>query len=121
MSLDITLHATETIECDNCGHKHYVPDYEVYGANITHNLGKMAGKAEIYQHLWRPEELNIKMAKDLIEPIQRGLADMKARPDFYKKFDSPNGWGTYDDFIPWIENYLSALESYPEALVKAYR
>lgn len=30
---------------------------EVYSANITHNLGRMAAEAGIYEALWRPGEL----------------------------------------------------------------
>lgn len=49
---------------------------EVYDANITHNLNTMAEEAGIYKHLWRPEELGITKAKDLIEPLAEGLAKM---------------------------------------------
>ena len=107
MSLDVWLTATITTG--------------VFSANITHNLGSMAEKAGIYKHLWRPEELGITCAKDLIEPIKKGLADMKARPDYYKQFDAPNGWGTYEDFVPWIEKYLNACIEYPEAEIRVSR
>jgi hypothetical protein len=39
---------------------------EVYSANITHNLGKMADEAGVYEALWRPEEIGVKTAFDLI-------------------------------------------------------
>ncbi len=95
-------------------------DY-LFSANITHNLGEMADAVGIYKHLWRPEELGIKTAKELIEPIMKGLTDMKARPDHYKKFDAKNGWGTYNDFIPWIEKYLAACIEYPNSLILVSR
>lgn len=93
----------------------------VFDANITHNLSGMAAEAGIDDHLWDPEKIGITKAKELIEPLKKGLADMKARPDHYKKFDAKNGWGTYDDFVPWIERYLSACEEYPEASVEVSR
>ena len=43
-------------------------DY-VYSANITHNLTKMADEAGIYECLWRPEEIGITKAGQLIEPL----------------------------------------------------
>lgn len=32
---------------------------DVFWANITHNLGRMADEAGIYKHLWRPEEIGM--------------------------------------------------------------
>jgi len=94
---------------------------EVYSGNITHNLGKMATEAGIYQHLWRPEELGIKFADDLIEPLTKGLELLKSDPERFKKFDSPNGWGMYIHFVPFVENYLNACKENPEATVEVSR
>lgn len=90
---------------------------EVYSANITHNLGKMADAAGIYQHLWRPEEINITEAKDLIEPLTIGLKKLKDSPEHYKQFNASNGWGLYEHFVPFVENYLNACIEYPEATI----
>jgi len=32
-----------------------------------------------------------------------------------------NGWGLYEDFVPWIERYLAACEEYPEAIIRVSR
>ena len=74
------------------------PDYDpypeiLYDDNITHNLNKMADAAGIYKYLWKPEELGIEFAKDLIKPLTKGLKDLKSNPEKYKKYNSPNGWG----------------------------
>src|SRR4051812_18690792 len=98
MSLDISLY---TKECNHCGN-----GVNVFNANITHNLNRMAGVAGIYQHVWRPEELGIIQAKDLIEPLRNGLQKLKNNPIYYKQYESPNGWGLYDNFVPWLEKYL---------------
>jgi len=122
------------------------PDYEkptesVYWSNITHNLGKMADEAGLYEALWRPyqlkegynipekdyeaeykfEEENPVKANEIISIIEKGLKDMKARPEHYKKFNSSNGWGMYHNFVPWIEKYLKALKEYPESFVECDR
>lgn len=94
---------------------------DLYWGNITHNLGKMAEAAGIYKHLWYPEELGIKHAKELIEPLREGLEKLKNNPDYYKKFNSPNGWGKYENFVRFVEKYLIACEEYPEAIVEADR
>lgn len=96
-------------------------DSELYTSNITHNLGEMADKAGIYKALWRPEEINCEFAKDIIEIIEKGLEDLKNRPDYFRQFDSPNGWGIYDHFLPFVEEYLDALKTYPEARVRVSR
>lgn len=94
---------------------------EVYSANITHNLGKMAREAGIYQHLWRPDELGIKQAGELIMPLRAGLELLKSDPERFQKFDSPNGWGLYKHFVPFVENYLEACEQNPDSVVEVSR
>lgn len=101
MSLDISLHAVRRVE--------------VYDANITHNLNTMAKEAGIYQHLWHPEILGIEKAEQLIVPLQFALAQMMADPERFKKFDSPNGWGRYVHFVPWLEKLLKACQEFPDA------
>src|ERR1044072_7170767 len=59
---------------------------ELYWANITHNLGMMADAAGIYKQLWRPEELGIKKAGELIAPLTEGIAKPKADPAHSQKF-----------------------------------
>jgi hypothetical protein len=88
---------------------------ELYSSNITHNLGKMAKEAGIYEHLWRPEEIGIKKAKQLIEPLTAGLALMQSDRARFETFNASNGWGTYKHFIPFIKSYMEACRAYPEA------
>lgn len=107
MSLDVTLIA--------------VRPTAVYTSNITHNLTRMAEEAGIYKHLWRPEEIGITTAGQLIDPLTAGLALLKSDPPRFKAFDAPNGWGTYKDFVPFVEHYLEACREEPDALVSVCR
>ena len=93
----------------------------IYSGNVTHNLGKMADAAGIYQALWRPEELGISKAEQLIPLLQAGLALLKARPAKFKKFNPENGWGTYDGFVKFVEEYLAACGENQEAAVRVWR
>lgn len=72
-------------------------------------------------HLWRPEEIGITKAAELIDPLRDGLAKMKADPERFEAHNAPNGWGLYKHFVPWIEKYLAACEEYPDAQVRAWR
>jgi len=78
----------------------------------------MAKEAGIYQHLWRPKDVDISTADQLIEPLKEGLSKLKADPDRYKKFNSPNGWGMYEHFVPFVEEYLRACEANPDATIE---
>jgi hypothetical protein len=98
-----------------------VQEVEIFDANITHNLGEMAHAAGIYQALWRPEEIGITHAKQLIEPLQAGIALMESDPERFEAFNSPNGWGLYKNFVPWLKKYLAACEAHPDAKVKVSR
>jgi hypothetical protein len=93
----------------------------VYENNITHNFGAMAKEAGIYMHLWRPDELGITQACELIEPLREGLHKLKSRPEHFKTFDSQNGYGRYEHFVPWVEKYLEACYEYPDAQVEVSR
>ncbi|MHC4618399.1 MAG: hypothetical protein ACYTEQ_11680 [Planctomycetota bacterium] len=93
----------------------------VYERNITHNLNKMADKAGIYQCLWRPDENGITKALQLIAPLTEGLLLLKSDPARFKKFNPPNGWGTYEGLVDFVEDYLKACEKYPDAEVSVSR
>ena len=107
MSLDVTLIKTMPTE--------------VYESNITHNLGKMASAAGIYQHLWRPEEIGITVAQELIAPLTEGLAKLKADPAHFETFNASNGWGMYEHFVPFVEQYLAACIEHPDAVIHVSR
>ena len=107
MSLDVHLSVVEA--------------HDVFDANITHNLNRMASEAGIYEALWRPEEIGITKASQLIEILERGVALMRSDPERFRAFNPKNGWGSYDVFIPWIEKYLAACRENPDATVRASR
>jgi len=118
MSLDISLYTPD--KCPHCGGE--LPRTgETHSQNITHNLGQMANEAGIYNVLWRPEENGITEAAQLIEPLERAIAEMKADPPRFAKYNAPNGWGLYKNFVPWLERLLEACKRYPEARVNASR
>lgn len=125
MSLDVYLRGEpyETVEvCPCCGESRAVMmSDEFYEANITHNLSKMAKEAGIYQVVWRPDENGFNKASEIAGILKAGIEDMKNRPDYYRQFDADNGWGTYRDFVPWLERYLTACEEYPDAYIRVSR
>lgn len=123
---------------------------EVYSRNITHNLGKMAAEAGVYDALWHPAELDpaIKArieereaandyhgpegsyalessftvyARELIEPLETGLALLKSEPERFRAMNPNNGWGNYEGLVEFVEEYLNACKEHPTAEVRVSR
>ena len=112
MSLDATIY----VEVDTGGKESL--EMVIYSCNITHNLNKMAMEAGIYEELWHPESIKAEYAKDIIEPVEEGLKKLIAKPEHFEKFNSPNGWGSYKHFVPFVEEYLKELKKHPKARIK---
>lgn len=125
MSLDVALYGPayeEKCWCPSCGDEHTAERRpELYEANITHNLGAMAREAGIYETVWRPEEVGVTKARQLIEPLTKAVEEMRADPQRFKAHNSPNGWGLYEHFLPWLERYLAACREHPDADVSVSR
>jgi hypothetical protein len=94
---------------------------EVYSANITHNLGKMADEAGLYKYLWRPEEVGVTHARQLIDPLTDGLRGLHNDPPKFWKHNPENGWGDYAGFVRFVDAYLEACKQYPDAEVSVSR
>ena len=112
MSLDVQLIRKVHLSYDE-GKTYIEKEEELYWANITHNLNKMAAEAGIYQALWRPEEINSTKAKNIIKLLEKGLKDLESRPEYFKQFNSSNGWGLYENLVPFVEKYLKACKEFP--------
>ena len=93
-------------------------DQTVFDANITHNLTKMAFEADIYDTLWYSGG---KKAIEIVGQLYKGLERLKTNPEYYKKFDSPNGWGVYDNFVPFVEKVMNACLNHPFAEIEVSR
>jgi hypothetical protein len=111
MSLDVWL-TTQDIDGNTIG---------VFDYNITHNLGAMADAAGVYQALWRPEELGITTARELIPILERGLDCLTSNKPAMQKHEPSNGWGSYQGLLKFVESYLEACKQYPSATIGIWR
>jgi hypothetical protein len=87
----------------------------VFDANITHNLGRMADEAGVYEVLWRPKENGYQKAGQIIPILREGIALLESDPPRFEKFNAKNGWGLYEHFVPFVKSVLAACEKYPDA------
>jgi len=100
----------------------------VYSANITHNLGKMAGEVSLsngmtlYQVLWRPDEQEgLSFARDISELLDEGWNILLSDPEKYKRYNPENGWGSYDGLCNFVYNYRNACWDNPDAELRVSR
>jgi hypothetical protein len=95
-----------------------VKETSVFDTNMTHNVSKMWREAGCYDAIYMSEGM---LAKELIPFLKRGYEDMKNNPVRYKTLDADNGWGTYDQALPWLESVLLACKENPEAKVQVWK
>jgi hypothetical protein len=98
----------------------------VYDANITHNLGKMAGEVKLfngmtlYDIMWRHDEQEgLKFAKDISELLHEAFNILLSNPEHYKQFNPENGWGSYDGLCNFVYKYRNACWDNPDAELSA--
>ena len=94
---------------------------EVYERNVTHNLGRMAREAGLYEVLWRPDENGWTIAAQLIPTLEAGLAKLLLCPDHFRQFNPENGWGSYEGLVDFVRSYLDACREHPAATVEVSR
>ena len=95
---------------------------------ITHNLTMMAKSAKLYDPLWNPLAVEARnMAKNgrtVIKPIvilpllENGFKTLVANKEHMKKFENPNGFGTYEDLLNKVGNIIKLIEKYPNTLLE---
>lgn len=113
MSLDVDLMVTQPVS--------------VYDGNVTHNLGTMAEEVvlsnglTLYQVLWIPDEHELKFARDISNLLDEGWNILLADPEKYKKYDPPNGWGSYDGLCNFVYKYRNACLDNPDAELRISR
>jgi len=93
----------------------------LYEGNVTHNLNDMAMEAGIYYFLWRPDEIQINRANQLIRPLTKGVQLLKKDPERFKKLNPKNGWGNYEGLVSLVCEYLAACKKWPKAKISVSR
>jgi len=88
---------------------------EVWSFNITHNVRNMAEKAGI--PLW-DDNINGSLAMNLIDPVIKGIKNLKNSPLDYKTMEKDPEWGSYEDLLFLIEvELLPLVLRNPESII----
>lgn len=111
MSLDLDLIA-ETCIC--CGH---TP--EPISFNITYNLGCMW--REIYPYHEKMIPIEGMTAQESLEMLQRAYDELKLNPEKFEAMNPANGWGSYEDFLYFIDDLIDTAKEFPSRKWVAFR
>lgn len=80
-------------------------------ANITWNVRKII---ELSTGLPWINEANNGLCVDVIPKIMHGYTELLCRPQKYKQYEAPNGWGTVDGTIRFFKRILDDWEEFTQ-------
>jgi hypothetical protein len=98
-----------------------VKERSAFDGNITHNLVGMASAVGAYKLLWRPEELGITRADQLILPLKTALSALEFEPERFRCYEPINGWGKYENLLVFIRKIIDVCVKHPEATIRVSR
>lgn len=82
--------------------------------NITYNLVNMFEALPCKS----PRKWDGSKAKDVAKIVGQSLQLLNDHPGDYRKYESPNGWGTIDGAKTFLAECLVAFITYPDAMVE---
>jgi hypothetical protein len=112
VSLDIWL----TVDVDTGGPEPV--SMTLHDANYTHNVIGMWEKAGAYEALY---ESAGKMAGEVVEALEKGVADMESKPGEYILLNAKNGWGTYPTALKFLQEFTAACKQHPKAIINVWK
>lgn len=86
----------------------------VYDGEITFNVRTMLVEAGLPDSLRSLDSLTAAEAQD---QVYEAWKELRTRPSHYRPLQASNGWGTYDQLVPWIKELYIALRTHPRGVV----
>lgn len=90
----------------------YSSSFEV--GNMTYNVAPMVVEASGVSFSWYD---GISCAKAL-PLLRRTWQQMKRDPETYKRLEAWNGWGTYDQFMPYLTRLYAMVRLHPTGVIE---
>ena len=87
-----------------------------HGHNITHNLGQMFRAAGLDWRDYKDADPEV-TALALGRNVREALSLMRSDPERFRQFDAPNGWGTYEHALQFLEELAASCERHPDGKV----
>lgn len=111
MSFDITLTTPSGRTCPTCGE---TPRHACVGEwSPTYNFAPMfvaAGLDLLALSGWT--------AADVAPVLRAAIARMREEPARFRSLEASNGWGTYDEALPLLDEMLLTMELHPDAVLR---
>lgn len=105
--------------CEGCGCTgHRLGDW-----NLTYNLSPMlraAGFPGWQETVGRLAEVQPVTAKRVLPVFDAVLAELRADPDRYRAMNPENGWGSYDQAVRTLDDFVEAIRPHPDALIDSW-
>jgi hypothetical protein len=57
------------------------------------------------------------VSSEILPNLEAGLALMKTEPERFKPHSASNGWGTYEQAVPWLEDFIEQIKEYPDGVI----
>lgn len=84
--------------------------------NHTSNTGEMIEKACGL----RPSAWDGKKCTEMVEILKDAIYEIQSKPDEYRKYESPNGWGTMNSTVAFLEEVRENCVEFPTAVLDVY-
>ncbi len=111
MSLDLYMAIKS---CEHCGHVETTDSL-----NITYNLAPMWYEAfPISDQMIDIDEMPGEEAEVILTLV---LNSLKNFPDRFIAINPTNGWGSYEDFVKYIEKLIAICKEHPDGIWKSDR
>lgn len=111
MSLDLYMVIKS---CEHCGHVETTDSL-----NITYNLAPMW--YAIFDGAKQMCDIDTMSGEEAEPYLKIGLRRLKKKPEKFIALNPANGWGTYEDFVKYIENLIKLCKEYPDGIWKSDR
>ena len=90
----------------------YASGFEV--GNITYNVSRMVLEACGVTYRWFD---GMECAKAL--PILHfAWRNLKRNPPHFRRFEPDNGWGTYEQFMPYMTRFYAMARLHPTGIIR---
>jgi hypothetical protein len=65
-------------------------------------------------------EYDGRIAGDVADELKAAIAHMHANPDIYESMNPPNGWGSYDSALIYLQKLWAACKAHPRTIIRMF-
>jgi hypothetical protein len=89
----------------------------LFQTSITANLLNMGKRTGHWEFIWEPGENNIWFAYQMRPFLESAITFCLENKEFLSTFNHKSGYGTYEEFLTILQEYLEACKRWPLARI----